>query len=273
MSNTLCTYKYTFSDEMNDIEFIMSIAQVDTPPHWYAYIIYQCKDGYELIVYESDIKHYNTLSSSECIREVREIVQNNIITQRHADKQNGKNTVIGYKQPPIEIQLEAFEPLINSLANEAYAHWGRWYDLDDLQQICKYCMCKLYNNGYYIHKSLLRKTFNNMILSELRHNNRAGADVSLDSLNIDEMFVLSAMIDRHNDELFANAEERDMLRNKVQAQRKIIVDIIGEEAYKRLIDEYTKKQTTSNSRSLVYRLKKRMKSEGYDSFYWDEYLS
>lgn len=233
----------------------------------FSYLIYaKYKDsqltGWQIECNVSHTPRYNCIDTKVAVAEIYALMELSLSS-------NDMPAVIGYRRPPLDIQLEVLEPLTKKLAIEQSQAW-KLLEYDDLCQMCRLGICTLYNKGYYLHKNLIRRTFVNSVLMQLRKYRQSPDTVSLyDPVGIDEdgseiswMDVTpdetakSAILQAENDEA-----ETDVLTKK----RQIVIDKIGQRQYDQLLREYGNKLTTNIGRHVVNKLKRHLAAMGLDS--------
>lgn len=253
-----------------DVEEII-LAAFDGIDKIYSYIVYaKYKQGkldhwtVEFMLSQHD--EYNQLSISDIAHEIAQLTELSVISETQK--------VLGYKQPGPEILLTVYEPLMNSLVKQEH---NRWHNLEyeDLMQMCRLVLMRLYRNGYYIHKQLLRRAFANEVLMHIRKDRNKPTMLSMDSLiysDGDEDITLSETLpDTH-----ALLDEQDMLDNEankdiIKAKRKIIIDRIGQRQYDQLLREYGNGMTTSWSRKTVQDLKRYLERNNINNNTFSKY--
>lgn len=263
----LFEYKNNISPALSfgDIEIELKSIFVDET--LYSFIVWiKCDNECNVITYQikhlvSDCEQNNTIFFQDAIN----TIINALIEHRNY---KGKTKVICYKQPPIDLMVELYEPLVETLAKNIQMNWQQ-YDLDDLKQICRMCMVELYNKGYYLHKRLLKKTFNRRILQEVRGLKHRGEIVSLyqkctPDNGEDEVLMLKDMLEDTD----ATIREQERLRLEGEMEifkeiKDIIVSKIGERRWDMLFRDYGKGHTTNTTRAMMSRLKQELEAEGY----------
>ena len=169
--------------------------------------------------------------------------------------------VLGYNQPDIEVMIEAYDPLVNKLAKQQNEHW-KCFEHEDLCQMCRLTMLKLYRKGYYIHKRLLYKSFNNDILMSLRHERDRPTIVSFEdtfyktaSADSEKLLVADIVPDTElieKEELELYEENTRLIFEEV---KEIIVELIGIRQFNELMRDYGNKHTTTWSRKCMQKIK------------------
>lgn len=224
----------------------------------YSYIIYAHYDENDLITkwtirYAiSEKSSYNTLDSNNCISEIYSIL---------TKKQDKRRKIIGYKQPSIEIMLEVFDPLVNKLAKLQFDRWKQ-YTQEDFCQMCRLVMIKLYRKGYYIHKVLLQKAFNNHVLMSLRPERNAPVIVSFEdtfykSMKSDSETILFAdtIADTSIEEEQENTRITEAEAAIFEEVKNIVIELVGERQWRELMRDYGNKHTSTRTRKLMNKIK------------------
>lgn len=229
-------------------------------PMLYSYIVFKKNDEFVIQLNISQTERYNTLTVNKCINDI----VNKLINTDNI--QEGK--VLCYDQPPIEILVEAFDPLVNKLALQQLEHWKQ-YEHDDLCQTCRLVMVTLYNKGYYLHKSLISKAFSNEILMEIRHDRDKPLMLSLDDAFYrpikggSEELTYADIVKDDCEELIQRereiSEAEMLIFNEV---KDIIVDLIGIRQWNEFYRDYANKHTTSWSRHTLLKIKNHLASLG-----------
>lgn len=89
---------------------------------------------------------------------------------------------VRYVQAPLEQWLSLFEPLLQELVSRAYPRYEKLFpDRDDLSSILYFTVTKLHNQGYYLHKTLIQKSFVNALNVECRKRKWSLLTDSLDA--------------------------------------------------------------------------------------------
>lgn len=174
---------------------------------------------------------------------------------------NKKKKIVGYGQPSLEIVLQTYDPLVHKLARYQHSKWKQ-YDYDDLCQICRLVMIRLYRKGYYIHRRLLQRSFENEIWMEVKKH-RGENVVSFDDTFFKPLYTSSeelifADIVPDEEPLEKEQEEYDKEVNTLifEELKDIIVDYIGIRQWNELVRDYGNGHTTSWSRKTLQRVKK-----------------
>lgn len=225
----------------------------------YSYLIYsQYKDkqlvGWLVEFLVSQTEGYNTISTEMAISTISRII-------RKAKDDASVQYVVGYKQPPVEILVETFDPLVKKLAAKQREYWSIM-EYEDLCQICRVTIIHLYNKGYYVHSKLISRAFTNEVLMQLRPQRYAPDIVSLDkSINAgygDEITLLDKIVDKVAEEAKEDAILDEITKRIVKEKRKLIIEALGgsERQYDQLVREYGNKAASPWARMAVQRIKK-----------------
>ena len=262
---------FEFRNEIKPKDVDDIVVELDTifvDDYIYSFIVYiKCDDECNVITYQvkhivSDEKINNTLY----IKNVIQTIINAIIEHK---TYKGKSKVICYGQPPIDLMVELYEPLIDSLSRSVLENWSQ-YELDDLKQICRMSMIELYNKGYYVHKRLLKKVFNRKILQQVRPLKRRGEVISiytrqnLDYSDGDEKLTIKDTLEDVDAQL--SEQDKDILEGELkifEEIRDIVIDIIGPRRWDMLFRDYSKGHTTNVTRLEMKRIKEQLKAMGY----------
>ena len=261
--NILSKLSFDISASFDD-ESIASLVRksLDNFESIYSYLIRAKYEEERLLQWKVDYvisqnSSYNTLDTNE----VRKEVYNKIINSRKL-----KKVIVGYRQPDIELMLSLYEPLIHKLSCEQSRKWQE-LEFEDAVSICQLVMVKLYREGYYLHKNLLKRSFENQILMDLRHNKYKPEVLSLDGCiyddGLNDALTLADMIaDDSIEEQREEQEEREIFDITFKEVKKIIVNLLGERQFDRLLRDYGNKHTTSWSQVTMKRLKEKLKKKG-----------
>lgn len=231
----------------------------------YSFVVYAIYNDEELVKYTvqysvSQTSYYNTLYYKDVISDITKIIYDNKI-------KSGKK-VIGYGQPPIEIALEAFDPFVHKLAKYEKSRWSH-LDYEDLCQTCRLVMIKLYRKGYYVHKRLLQKAFNNEVLMSIRHEKNSPGVVSFEDCfyskstgDSEDLTVADTIPDTSIQEK-EEEEYRELAEHLIFEEVKdIVVDLIGIRQWNELMRDYGNKHTTAWSRKLMQKIKHHFETLG-----------
>lgn len=231
----------------------------------YSYIIYDKDNMYRAVVLVSQTLPYNTLHVDNVIDNVI-----NFICNEHDPTLQLSQNVIGYEQPPLEILLETYKPLIYKLSLQQYHMWPQ-VELEDLIQICNLRICVLYQQGYYIHKNLLSRSFANAVLMFLRPEKYKPQTVSLDEISKGKDDETSVNIAETIEDEHANEEMNEVLDEVDgitfedlvnQECKQIVLEFISPRTYDQWMIEYNTKTVSRQTASQVNALKSKLKMLG-----------
>jgi hypothetical protein len=89
---------------------------------------------------------------------------------------------VRYVQPPIEQWLSAFQPLLMKLVSRVHPRYENVIkSRDEVISILYLTVMKLYTKGYYLHQTLIKKSFINELNMECRKYKNMGLTDSLDA--------------------------------------------------------------------------------------------
>jgi hypothetical protein len=244
-----------------DVEQII-LAAFEGIDNLYSYIVYAkfkkgILDYWRVEFMLSQNEDYNQLPVQDVAKDIANMTELSLV--------NETQKVIGYKQPSIDVLITAYEPLIRKLVEQEHNRWN-YLLVEDLMQMCRLTFMRLYRNGYYIHKSLLRRAFTNDVLLHIRKDKDKPHIVSIDSTTYsdeeDEISFIDTICDSNN-----IVDEQDILEHITKAEefskyRKMIIDRIGQRQYDQLLREYKNNMTTAWAQSTVYKLKKFFMKQG-----------
>ena len=231
----------------------------------YSYIIYDKDNMYRVVALVSQTLPYNTLHVDNVIDNVI-----NFICNEHDPTFQLSQNVIGYEQPPLEILLETYKPLIYKLSLQQYHMWPQ-VELEDLIQMCNLRICVLYQQGYYIHKNLLSRSFANAVLMFLRPEKYKPQTVSLDEISKGKDDETSVNIAETIEDKHANEEMNEVLDEVDgitfedlvnQECKQIVLEFISPRMYDQWMIEYNTKTVSRQTASQVNALKSKLKMLG-----------
>lgn len=255
--NNLSNYRLTIQRFIASNDAILAALTdfAQQHPRVYSYCLIDKNNEYWFSVHVSTNTDYNTIDLMYSVPKVLESITVNRLLQR-----NGK--IIAYAQPPLEVLCDAMTPLVYSLANEQHRHW-KHIELNDLIQRCYCTLCELYNKGYYIHKALLRKSYKNAVISYLRVNPAPDRKiVSFDepiSGDDDSLSILDTLSDTFYDEI--SEYENEIAEKELYKHiREWVIETIGQEAYNKLVYEYSNKKVSSSTSHLKRKLINKLKN-------------
>lgn len=224
----------------------------------YSYIVFK-QDEFVVQFNISQTDKYNTLLPKTIITNIVKIIQ---------EWDGNKTGIIGYGQPTIDIILEAFDPLVNKLAYKQAEHWKQ-YEHCDLCQICRLIMIQLYNKGYYLHKSLIEKSFVNEILVQIRKDRYKPVILSIQDVfykpiaSGSENLIFADIITDESQEI---AEKEEQIREAehliFEEIKDIIIDLIGIRQWNEFYRDYTNGHTTAWSRKIMLKIKNHLNTLG-----------
>lgn len=203
----------------------------------------------------SENDEYNTITEKSVSRALLEAL--------NAEDKPG---VLSYVQPPLDLMIELYEPLIQKLAINQQRCWHN-LEFHDLCQICRLTLITLYNKGYYIHKRLLEKSFNNAVLQEIRTRSQMIDTISFESSvegeeDMEKITLKDTLCDV--DEEYSKQDAEVKLANDLifREVKDILIELIGERQFEQLFRDYANGHTTAWSRRKMQTIKTMFEMEG-----------
>lgn len=87
----------------------------------------------------------------------------------HLYRQEPNKNGVRYIQPPLEQWLVAYKPLLMTLINKIHPRYEQLIpDREEMLSLLYVTIVKLYNKGYYLHQTLLKKSYINELNMECR---------------------------------------------------------------------------------------------------------
>jgi len=236
----------------------------------YSYLIYaeysQNKlTGWRVEFMISQTNKFNTIHVFDATIEIHKIIMESWHTEKI-------KYVVGYRQPPLELLLEAFDPLIKKLAEQQRRYWR--LEFEDLCQMCRLVICILHGKGYYLHKSIINKSFINYILMHIRKEKYKPIMVSIYegvSQDGDSLTIADTIVDETAEQEIDDIADIEAFADVLSQKRDIIKDYIGPRQYDQLVREYGNKMTTNEGRKLVDKIKKHLKRLGISEASFKKY--
>lgn len=260
MENVLFNAQIRLDSEMSDEAMERALLEsFNDFVRIYSYIV--CMQQNEAIkIYNvkyivSQTDRNNTIPIVEAIPEILAIVK--------SDKQS---RIIGYRQPDIDVLIELLQPMVHKLAKEQLDAWKQ-YEYEDLCQMCNLAIVELYHQGYYVHRSIVRKTFSNMVLMELRKERDKPIVVPLTQTfngdeDLEKLTFADILVDEEEEISKQEQEERDQMLWTFEEVKQLIIDLIGPRQFDQLFRDYGKKHTTSQTRRMMQKIKTEFARKG-----------
>lgn len=231
----------------------------------YSWILYDKSNEYLLSVLVSETSVYNTIF----VDSLGDDIFRALTAYRKKVTQDAYNCkrAIAHKQPPLEILCETYRPLIYSLCVQQHTCWPQ-IELEDLIQMCNLRICVLYQQGYYIHKKLLNRSFANAVLMFLRPEKYKPQIVSLDQMSRsksgtdEEVSRIEVIEDESATERINEAiDEVDgcTLADLVSTEmRNVVLEFVSQRTYDQWCLEYGTKTVSRSTASQVNALKSKL---------------
>ena len=250
-----------YADRPDDLCEMLLLPLTEICDNIYSYLVYaeyenKVLTGWTIKYMISQDEQYNTLNVSDIVAQIAA----DIIKDNNSIK---KSYVIGYKQPPLEILCELFDPLMQKLAYNQHVRWPK-LEQDDLLQMCRLTMCVLYSKGYYINRRLLEQSFYNTVLMHLRKERNAPIFLSLsDPIQLGEGNASIEDTLPDYDEIYEeqDKEDEEEYQQILKEEQQIVVEMIGQRQYDQLVREYGNKCTTNRGQRQVARIKGKLKED------------
>ena len=224
-------------------------------PRLYSWLIRTVtKDGriisFEVQFIVSQTERYNTINRTEAIVRMVELM-----SKEYSESMK----VIGYEQPPLDLLVEIFDPLVHKLAQQQHELWP--IEIEDLEQMCRLTICTLYTAGYYIHKHLLSLAFTRDVLQYMRKIRKDVKHISFSNLGKEDKNYLADVKDESSEERMHEYEEEQSENQIVETRRSIALSETGQGKYDYLIRAIDTRTMTSSDYTYVARLRKRLKKK------------
>lgn len=237
-----------------------------TYSHVYSWILYNKTKEYRLDVLVSETVRYNTVLVETLPSVVYETLQK-YRREKSEDFVRNRKNALAFRQPPLEILCETYKPLIYSLCIQQHTCWPQ-IELEDLIQMCNLRICVLYQQGYYIHKRLLNKSFANAVLMFLRperykpqtisldqiSKSKSGDDESVNRVEVIEDESATQRINEAIDEIDGCTFE-DLVSKEM---RGIVLEFVSQRTYDQWCLEYGTKTVSRSTASQVNALKSKL---------------
>lgn len=220
----------------------------------YSYIVVLYEDNYVITYHICETSEYNCLNKNDVIENIVKTI---------CEGENRK--IICYGQPPLDLMIELYDPLVKKLSLEQNKRW-KCMEYEDLCQICRMTIVNLYNKGYYIHKRLLRKSFENEVLQMVKKitpieivsmENRLEGDNDMEKIRLEDTIS--------DDSYELENETRDVeecSKNTFNEIKEILIELMGERQFEQLFRDYANGHTTSWSRRKMQTIKAFFEKEG-----------
>lgn len=261
--NELLFFKQDLSGDSDDDTLKQQVSVVmDEMSKIYSYSVTVDRSSPELLYSVryavSKIDKYNTLT--------KDVVVNGILTTIRNDKRVNGKYIIGHKQPPLDMLIELYEPLIQKCAKIQHQRW-RHLDYEDMCQIGRMVFVILYNKGYMIHSDLFKTAFNNEILQEVKRTYKYIDCASLSNRvegveDMEKLTLQDTLRDTTEEEMQEDIEERAINLATFDEVKDILIDMMGQRQFEQFFRDYTEGHTTSWSRRKMQTVKQRFEQEG-----------
>lgn len=262
--NDILYFQQTIDEDESEESILQKIDAIcEEVPQVYSYTIAVNRGenvSYVINYGLSENDRYNTIT--------KEDIKEGVINTVRTDRENNGKYIIGHKQPPLELMIELYEPLVQKLARIQCSRW-RFLEYEDVCQICRMTIVILYNKGYFIHKRLLYTAFNNAILQEVKTLASTVDFVSIDSKidntgveDMDKIRLIDTIRDTDAEEAEMDEEEREIRDSTFKDVRDLLVEMMGYRQFQQFYNDYAKGHTTPWSRRKMQTIKTAFEQKG-----------
>jgi hypothetical protein len=172
------------------------------------------------------------------------------------------NTGVRYVQPPLEQWIRVFRPFMSKLVSTVYPKYKLLIpERDELVSILNLTITKLYKQGYYLHKTLIKKSFVNDLNMYCRSVKNLPITDSLDAVmgtddDDKDLTLLDTIADVESTEWARRAiqyTERDYWDDVFERIKACMLKDMSEFQFNRIL---TQLKTNTVDRSTSYKLDK-----------------
>lgn len=158
-----------------------------------------------------------------------------------------------YVQPPLEQWLEIFEPVLMKMVSDVHPHYEKLMpSRDELVSTLYLSIVRLYNKGYYLHRTIIYKTFINDLNIECRK--LKNIPESLDApINVDDGNEEITLLDQLADTSDDDKQEQEYWENLFLSLKAAMLEDMSELAFERILIQL---KTKTVDRSTSYKLDK-----------------
>ena len=239
-----------------DTDYDMLAENVNEAVHCdlYSYFVGRKDDLIVIKTVTSAEEEWNTIKRDKAREDIMTSVINYFVTLSNSK-------CICFGRPPLELTIRLYQPMLQKMAAKLNNQW-KHFEYEDLVAIGNYVIVKLYNEGYYVNKSLVWTSLNNEVLMECRKfkhqpNNVSFEDMTKSKIKIDdEKLTYGDMIKDESYEEEKEREDGQQLEKYIFEQVKnIIIDKIGIRRWDRLWRDYSKSHADVATRQEMKKLK------------------
>lgn len=165
------------------------------------------------------------------------------------------HTGVVYLQPPLEQWLTVFRPLLLKTVQRVKPRYEKLIpDQDDLLSILYTTVLSLYNKGYYLHNTLIYKSYVNALNRECRKLKHFQNSVSLDApIGVDDDGKEITLMDQLPDPNSEPDDDAEYWRDKFEQLRARMLQDMSELQFERILIQLA---TNTVDRSTSYKLDK-----------------
>lgn len=254
MQNEVFERKSYLSLDDCSYEEIENVVNKSFDRELYSYFVGRKDDIIVIKTAVSAITEFNTIDYTEA----RENVITSII-----DYITSLSTrkCICFGQPPIELIVELYQPMIQKMATKLNFYWKQ-FEYDDLVSTGNMVMVRLYRKGYYLNKSLIWTSFNNEVLVNCRAfknkpiivgiDDNVKLDVKMDSEELTYGDMIEDLSYKEEEE---SKDEEELQLYIFEQVKLIVIDKVGQRQWDQFWRDYSKGHTTGSTRAMMQRMK------------------
>lgn len=220
----------------------------------YSYFVGRKENRIVIKVVTSAVPEFNTINRNDAIENISISIVDYIVSL-------SENKCICFGQPPLELMVELYQPMIAKMATRLNLQWKQ-FEYEDLVSMGNLVMVQLYNKGYYLNKYLIKTALNNEVLMQCRNfkdqplivsiYDKVNGEAKSDSEDINYSDVIE-------DESYKEKEEQEDLQELekyvFEQVKDIIIEKIGQRQWDQLRRDYGKGHTTGQSQAAMRRIK------------------
>lgn len=206
----------------------------------YAYKLFDLQGTWKVEWLISKQKDYNTIKVSDMLDNICNV------PLLH------KAPLVTFAQPSIGLMIKLYEPLVHRLALMQVQAWQMEYD--DAAQICRMVILQLYNKGYFVHKRLIIKAYNNAIYTICNKKLQEVDTVYSCDLTKDEQ----EMIENIPNETIT--DEFD-LQEDITQKRQIVIAQIGQRQYDEYLRQFNNNNVTNATRNALLKIQRKLRRD------------
>lgn len=228
--------------------------------HIYSYIVYKQPHGYLVDILYSKTARYNTIPVDTLAVQIYK----DILRPRR-DLRLTSN-IVTYAQPPLEILITTYKPLVYRLAFRQHRYWQD-VEIDDLIQMCNLRICILYQQGYYIHAGIINRSFINHVLQFLKPERYKPQMIPIDEVVPGtDIPLVDTIIDESVTDEFTDVEDDvngSTLHDEIICEGiRTVKDFLTPRMFDQMLRQYSTNTTDNTTRVMMSRLKRQLAALG-----------